>query len=491
MADTDASPAPAPGALDSRDLYRAVWRWHFYAGLLVLPFLVWLATTGALYVFHRQIDAVAHRALLRVAVPAPPATARPASALVAAALAAQPGTAFRYTPAASPTASAEVGIATAQGARQAVFVDPYRARVLGALPDQGTLGWTLRRLHSLKAWGPVARAATEIAAGWALLLIATGLVLWWPRGRQGGVVSVRGRPGQRMFWRDLHAVTGIFVGAALAFLAFTGLPWSGVWGAQVNRWANGHHYGYPAGVRVDVPMSQHKLHEAGPTAWSLEQAQVPVSAHAVHGEGPMPAMAPAPADAITLDDALAIFAQRGMATGYSVLLPTGPQGVYTASVYPDLLADQRVVHLDQYTGQALIDMRYADYGWLGRWLEWGINVHMGQEFGVPNQAVLVLACLGTVLLCVSGAVAWWKRRPAGGLGVPPLPADPRVLRGVVAVLAAGGVLFPLVGASLLVVLAADTLLRRRTAAATPARGGRPGPAHNGANTTAAHRGEPP
>ena len=468
MADSDTSATPARGTVHSRDLYRAVWRWHFYAGLLVLPFLVWLATTGALYVFHRQIDAVAHRTLLQVTAPSPTAAARPASALVVAALAAHPGTAFRYTPAAGPTASAEVGIATAQGVRHAVFVDPYDARVLGTLPDQGTLGWTLRRLHSLKTFGPVARAATEIAAGWALLLIATGVVLWWPRGRQGGVVSVRGRPRQRVFWRDLHAVTGIFVAAALAFLAFTGLPWSGVWGAQVNRWANGHHYGYPAGVRVDVPMSQHRLHAAGPTAWSLEQAQVPMSAHAMHGMGPMPAMAPAPADAITLDDAIAIATQRGMANGFSVLLPAGPQGVYTASVYPDLLADQRVIHLDQYTGKPLIDMRYADYGWLGRWLEWGINVHMGQEFGVPNQAVLLLACGGTVLLCVSGAVAWWKRRPTGALGVPPLPADPRVLRGVVAVLAVGGVLFPLVGASLLVVLAADLLLQRRAAAAAPA-----------------------
>jgi len=30
-------------------LYRAVWRWHFYAGLLILPVLAWMAATGALY----------------------------------------------------------------------------------------------------------------------------------------------------------------------------------------------------------------------------------------------------------------------------------------------------------------------------------------------------------------------------------------------------------------------------------------------------------
>ena len=26
--------------------FRAVWRWHFYAGLLVLPFLMLMALTG-------------------------------------------------------------------------------------------------------------------------------------------------------------------------------------------------------------------------------------------------------------------------------------------------------------------------------------------------------------------------------------------------------------------------------------------------------------
>ena len=33
-------------ARSASNLYRAVWRWHFYAGLLVLPFLLVLAVTG-------------------------------------------------------------------------------------------------------------------------------------------------------------------------------------------------------------------------------------------------------------------------------------------------------------------------------------------------------------------------------------------------------------------------------------------------------------
>jgi len=44
--------------------------------------------------------------------------------------------------------------------------------------------------------------------------------------------------------------------------------------------------------------------------------------------------------------------------------------------------------------------------------------------------------------------------------VPPMPRDKRVFRGLLAILAVGGILFPLTGASLLVMLGLDMLVRR-------------------------------
>jgi uncharacterized iron-regulated membrane protein len=55
-----------PAARSATDLYRAVWRWHFYAGLLVLPFTITLAVTGALYLFRDEIDAIVHADLKQV-----------------------------------------------------------------------------------------------------------------------------------------------------------------------------------------------------------------------------------------------------------------------------------------------------------------------------------------------------------------------------------------------------------------------------------------
>ena len=44
-------------------VYRAFWRWHFYAGLLILPMLMLMALTGALYLFKGEIEGVVYRSL--------------------------------------------------------------------------------------------------------------------------------------------------------------------------------------------------------------------------------------------------------------------------------------------------------------------------------------------------------------------------------------------------------------------------------------------
>ncbi|MBZ9558914.1 MULTISPECIES: PepSY domain-containing protein [unclassified Modicisalibacter] len=437
----------------ANDWYRAVWRWHFYAGLLVIPWLISLAITGALYLFHDDIDRWWHADTLTVTAQSGPTLAPHRQ--VAAALASRPGEALRFVPAPRSDLASEVDVRAADGTRHAVYVDPYSGEVTGSLPYRGSLMWTIRHLHSLSYFGSAASLLIELAAGWAILLVLTGLYLWWPRGRRDGVVTVRARPAKRVFWRDLHAVTGLFVGGFILFLAITGMPWSTLWGTKVNELANGHNYGYPDGVRVDVPMSDARLADRETTNWSLEQARLPESAGDARGAAP-----------IGLDAAVATFRERGLAPGFAVNLPDGSGGVYTGSAYPDDLSRQRVVHLDQYSGRPLLDMGYADYGPVGRGLEWGINVHLGQQYGLANKLILALACAGIVLLCVSSAVMWWKRRPTGRLGVPPEPRDPRRLRGVLVLLAIGGVIFPLVGASLVIMALVDALWRRRVAQRT-------------------------
>lgn len=428
-------------------LYRAVWRWHFYAGLIVLPFMILIAVTGGLYLFKDEINN-AFYGDLRIVEPEPSAPL-PASTLVASALAYYPGKVKTYRPAAAPDRAAEVKIAGADGVGDTIYVNPYDGEALGGVWDGGAAGspamWVVRKIHSLEYIGWWGNRIIEAVAGWALLLVASGLYLWWPRGRGVGVLRPR-RVGGRPFWRDLHAVTGAYAAVFIAFLALTGLPWSGVWGKQFYDLSYKAGLGIPDGYWSAYPTSDVPTGAALDRApWILEHQPMPVSGAA---EG-VP---------VGLDRIVGLVEATGIHPGYALDMPAGPKGVFTASVYPDDISFERVIHFDQYTGETLFDMRLADLGPLGRAAEWGISVHTGQEFGALNQAAMLFACLAIILMAVSALVMWWKRRPEGGLGAPRPPADWRAPRAILVFALVAGIVFPLVGLSLLVMLAIDLAL---------------------------------
>ncbi|RIX71894.1 PepSY domain-containing protein, partial [Acidovorax cavernicola] len=129
--------------------------------------------------------------------------------------------------------------------------------------------------------------------------------------------------------------------------------------------------------------------------------------------------------------------------------------------FPGDVRGQRVVHLSRYTGDVLSDVGYRNYGAAGRAIEWGINIHTGLQFGWINQLVMLAACLAIIALAFSAAVMWWKRRPRGRLAAPPRRSGDRAALGAVAVAAVLGLLYPLLGASMLVALLVDALLPQR------------------------------
>lgn len=434
------------GAISSA-LYRAVWRWHFFAGLFILPFVVLIAVTGAIYLFKDEINDGLHRNL-RIVAPQTVAQLAP-SELVAKALEAHPGTLKGYAPPAAADRSAEVKIVGADGLKDTLYVNPYNGQVLGGLWDAGFAGsptlYVVRKLHSLQYVGWVAERVIEGVAGWMVLMTASGVYLWWPRGQAGGVVTVRGEPAKRVFWRDLHAVTGIFVSLFIVFLAMTGLPWSGFWGKKFYATAYAVGMGMPDGYWDKYPVSTIPLKDAVDRApWIIENQPTPLSKTA----SGVPAK---------LDDVVKTVESLGVAPGYAISVPTKPDGVFTASVYPDDIRQERVVHLDQYSGEVLFDMKLKDLGVFGRMAEWGISIHMGQAFGLANQLVLLAALIAMVLMAGSGVVMWWKRRPAGTLGAPRLPANAQIPKTLLGMAVVAGLFFPMVGLSMLAFAAFELL----------------------------------
>jgi uncharacterized iron-regulated membrane protein len=445
-------------------LYRRIWRWHFFAGLVCVPFILSLAITGALYLFHKQIDEFVYAPLmLRDGAPG----ALPPESLIAAALAAYPGQAAAITLPGDSRHTTQVDVIRTGGTLQ-VFVDQGSGKVTGAVAEDDRLMTTIKHIHSLAIAGTAGKVVIEIVAGWIVVLMATGAYLWWPRGRRAGVVSIRPHAQGRTWWRDLHAVTGAFGGIVILFLALTGMPWSVVWGTNVDAWLTAHGLGVPVGMWSGVPKSSLPASALGSLPWAQQQAAVPASnPHAMH-EGMKMDMPPAHyTPSAQTPDAIALrLAQMGFSGGYRLALPRDANGVYSMIRTPGQVEAQRVVHLDQYSGKVLMDIRASDIGAIGRVTEWGVAVHQGEEYGWPNLLVMLAGCVALMCLCVSGVIVWWKRRPAGRLAAPVRRDGDRLAQGVVAIAVVLGCVFPLLGASMVAVLVIDslvTILARRHA----------------------------
>ncbi len=149
-----------------------------------------------------------------------------------------------------------------------------------------------------------------------------------------------------------------------------------------------------------------------------------------------------------------------MDPSFKISIPSDPSGVYTLSAYPAKAQNEATIHLDQYSGAVLADYRYDNYGIVGKIVATGITLHKGTEFGWFNQLISLLICLGIILVAVSGFYLWLKRKPSKGMGAPKGPKA-FMLKGFLAVLVVLGIVFPLVGLSLLVVWLVDFLVIRR------------------------------
>lgn len=427
--------ASNPAGAVSGSFYRAVWRWHFYAGLLVLPVLVWLAVTGGLYLYKAELERLVYRDWISVV---PTDAPKPLAELVPAIGQAAGGTVTQIIRPAEASESWRMTVAMPSGERRTAFVDPYQGTLLGTT-RQGGVMQTVRDLHSLIITGPIGNAVVEIVAGWAIILVLTGFYLWWPR-NGSPVLGLRGAPRHRRFWRDFHASAGALAGGVILFLAVTGMPWSGMWGKNLQGMVAANEWGRP---KAPMAMKEHREHEGRSTLpWSLQAAAPP---HA-HGDGD-----------IGPDRVAALAAAGGFGPSWTMTLPAKEGDPYLLSANTIRAEDARILYVEPETGRVLQDAGYADFGPGARLIEWGIATHQGQEYGEPNRLVMLAGCIAMLLLAGTAPILWWKRRRGNRLVAPARSLDPRRARTVTGLMLALGTLFPLTGATMLAALVADRL----------------------------------
>ena len=424
---------------------RTVWRWHFYAGVLCAPVVIVLAASGSVYLFKSELESWIDSGIdARAASDLP---VRPPSAQVAAAVAALPGGTLKAYELPQAAGATRV-LVSAAGGDERIYVHPGTLEILGRVAERDRLMRRVFRLHGELWLGEYGSFLVELAASWTVVLILTGLWLWWPRAaRGGGVLWPRLAAGGRTAWRDLHAVTGFWVaGLALVLLA-SGLPWSRSWGSYLKLVR-----------RLTGTTAATQDWNSGGERRGGEHAGHGGSRRRGRGDGGRPLTA---ADLARLDTVCAAVAELPLDP--PVLVAPQPEGP-NWSVKSETANRPRRVELVVAGDSGRIESRrdFSDRHLIDRIVGYGIAFHEGRLFGWPNQLLGLCAASGLVLVAVSGWVMWWRRRPPGVLGAPPGPASGRPAWPLVVVIVAIGMWLPMFGTSLVAVLGIERLVLRRS-----------------------------
>jgi uncharacterized iron-regulated membrane protein len=423
--------------------HQIVWRWHFYAGLFCIPFMLLLSVTGGIYLFKPQVEAALDAPYEHLVLTG---TAALAHQQVQAALEAVPGAVLHaYELQANPQSA--VRVLVKQGAViSRVYVHPQTLQILNIAREDSKLMRIVHELHGNLLLGARGSYLVELAASWAIVMVITGLYLWWPKAGQGlaGVVYPRMRKSSRVFWRDLHGVVGFWISFFTLFLLISGLPWTKSWGGMLKE------------IRqIQTMHVQTGSIKIQPQDWTV--GGVAAGEHAAHEGHAMQSHAHHHAqDYRLLDPLVATVAPLQLTPPVLVAPPSNKSADWTARSDAQNRPLRVNIRFDT-VGNMIERKNFADKPWLDRVIGMGVAIHEGQLFGWFNQLLGVLTALGLVLLSVSAVVLWWKRLANASLfrtlGAPPNSQRPaRFAWAMIAVVLSLGVLLPFFGLSLLLVL---------------------------------------
>ena len=140
--------------------------------------------------------------------------------------------------------------------RTSIYVDPYTGDITGKSERSGFF-MCMFRLHrwlldSMEPAGGVfvGKMVVGVSTLLFVMVLISGLVVWWPRTRKALKNSLKISPkkGWRRLWYDLHVAGGIYAFVFLLVMALTGLTWSFPWyrtafykvfGVEVQQLAHG------------------------------------------------------------------------------------------------------------------------------------------------------------------------------------------------------------------------------------------------------------
>ncbi len=286
-----------------------------------------------------------------------------------------------------------------------LFLDPYTGKVL-KIKDMDHDFFRIVINGHFYLWLPPKTGQPIVASATLVfvVLIITGIVLWWPRNKAARKQRFRVKLNAK--WRrtnyDLHNVLGFYMSWVIIFIAFTGLVWGFEWFAKTVYWTAS---GGKQAIAFEETLSD--------TTSMIRRSNIPAI------------------DQVWLNIRREQLAFSGL---MEVHIPENEKSSVEIALNPDSKtywkADYR--YFDQYTFKEL-EVKHA-YGKLkdtkvaDKITRMNYDIHVGAIAGLPGKILAFCSSLICASLPVTGLLIWWGRKKkskkgnAAQAGVKPAPA---------------------------------------------------------------------
>ena len=265
----------------------------------------------------------------------------------------------------------------------AAYINPYNGQVLKVRDEDHTFFRQVLLGHYSLWLGDTGREIVRWATLIFLLMLISGIVLWWPKNKAARKQRFKiklGTSPKRLNY-DLHNVLGFYASWVILFAALTGVVWTFEWVANAEYWV-------ASGGKKNVPYSE---------PLSVKQAS--------------------PAPAARIDSLyIAVRKQYGERIEMAaVQFPTTDSAAIGISMYPrsNTYYNGDNLYFDRYTLRPLMPASYGRYTAANggeKLSRMNYDIHIGNILGLPGRVAMFLGVLICASLPVTGFYIWWGRK---------------------------------------------------------------------------------
>jgi uncharacterized iron-regulated membrane protein len=260
------------------------------------------------------------------------------------------------------------------------YINPYTGKLLHVKKNHNFFDVVIE-LHTNLLLGDAGRKIIDYSTLIFLLMIISGIVLWWPRSkaRRKSSFSIKRNTSFKRKNYDLHNVLGFYACWVLIFIVLTGLAWG-------FEWMNKSLYAAASGGAVykDWPAPKSDTINATNEITAIDDKVFTTAATAYNK----------PYESIEM------YYPAVKDETYSVYINPSSKTYYKSSDY----------YFDAYTGSLLTEEHFAQKNGGEKIRSMYYDIHVGKILGFPGQLLVFFASLIAASLPVTGFLIWYGKR---------------------------------------------------------------------------------